>query len=245
MGIILSAGTLCLIVIAVLCCVLAVVSSALLLLSRTSSVSVSHCRDCHAPVWVGGSWQPPYLESRPAPVTLSRNTVTTVYRNLPRELDAAYAGDIENGDIEVDKSVMMVKTPCHRASLLQDSDQARYIFQRSCSTRKKVPQQEYRSEREQEHGTNKLFRILIMSSQRSRVIQLYKNLLHLGREYPQGYDYFRSKCHNAFTKNKNIKGEEQVEEWLAKGDYIIKELEALYMLKKYRTLKRRYYKDEM
>ena len=32
---------------------------------------------------------------------------------------------------------------------------------------------------------------------------------------------------------------------MAKGDYIIKELEALYMLKKYRTLKRRYYKDEM
>ena len=36
----------------------------------------------------------------------------------------------------------------------------------------------------------------------------------------------------------------QVEEWLAKGDYIIKELEALYMLKKYRTLKRRYYDEE-
>ena len=55
-----------------------------------------------------------------------------------------------------------------------------------------------------------LYRNLIMSSQRSRVIQLYKNLLHLGREYPQGYDYFRSKCHNAFTKNKDIKGEPQV-----------------------------------
>jgi len=36
----------------------------------------------------------------------------------------------------------------------------------------------------------------------------------------------------------------QAEEWIAKGDYIVKELEALYMLKKYRTLKRRYYKEE-
>ena len=27
------------------------------------------------------------------------------------------------------------------------------------------------------------------------------------------------------------------------GEYIVKELEALYMLKKYRTLKRRYYPD--
>ena len=53
-----------------------------------------------------------------------------------------------------------------------------------------------------------LYRILIMSSQRSRVIQLYKNLLHLGREYPQGYDYFRSRCHNAFMKNRDVKGEQ-------------------------------------
>jgi len=37
----------------------------------------------------------------------------------------------------------------------------------------------------------------------------------------------------------------EVETWLEKGNYIIKELEALYMLKKYRTLKRRYYPDEM
>jgi len=28
------------------------------------------------------------------------------------------------------------------------------------------------------------------------------------------------------------------------GDYIVKELEALYMLRKYRTLKRRYYEEE-
>ena len=37
----------------------------------------------------------------------------------------------------------------------------------------------------------------------------------------------------------------QAEQWLAKGDYIVKELEALYMLKKYRTLKRRYYSEDM
>ena len=155
MSIVLSAGTLGLIVIVVLCSVLAVVSCALLLLSRAAPVSVSHCRRCHAPIWVGGSRQPPYLECRPAPGTLSRNTVTTVYRNLPRELDA---GNKENGDIGVNKSELMVKTPCHRASLLQGSDQPRYNFQRSCSTRKKVSRRDHRGEREQEHGTNKLFR---------------------------------------------------------------------------------------
>ena len=41
-------------------------------------------------------------------------------------------------------------------------------------------------------------------SQRSRVITLYKNLLYLGRDYPQGYDFFRSKCHAAFLKNRDI-----------------------------------------
>ena len=47
-----------------------------------------------------------------------------------------------------------------------------------------------------------------MSSQRLRVIQLYKNLLYLGRDYPQGYDYFRGKCHNAFMRNKDLEGQQ-------------------------------------
>jgi len=82
----------------------------------------------------------------------------------------------------------------------------------------------------------------VVSSQKSRVVQLYKTLLYLGRDYPQGYVYFRDRCHNAFIRNKDLE-QEQVDEWLVKGDYIVKELEALYMLKKYRTLKRRYYQD--
>jgi hypothetical protein len=31
---------------------------------------------------------------------------------------------------------------------------------------------------------------------------------------------------------------------IKKGEYVIKEIEALYMLKKYRTLKRRYYSED-
>ena len=62
----------------------------------------------------------------------------------------------------------------------------------------------------------------------------------MGRDYPHGYDYFRTRCHAAFLRNRDLPPE-AAEEWLAKGDYIVKELEALYMLKKYRPLKRRYY----
>merc|ERR1711953_524400 len=74
-----------------------------------------------------------------------------------------------------------------------------------------------------------------MSSQKSRVIQLYKQLIYMGRDYPKEPEVFKIKCHAAFKKNKKI------EQLLGHGNYIVKELEALYMLKKYRTLKRRYY----
>ncbi|KAH8025114.1 hypothetical protein HPB51_003030 [Rhipicephalus microplus] len=70
-----------------------------------------------------------------------------------------------------------------------------------------------------------------------------ERLLHLGRDYPKGYDYFRSRLKAAFLKNRDVKDPEQLTMLLARGQYIIKELEALYMLKKYRTLKKRYYTD--
>lgn len=82
-----------------------------------------------------------------------------------------------------------------------------------------------------------------MTSLRGQVVQLYKNLLHLGRDYPKGYDYFRTRLKAAFMKNREVTDPEQVSVLLARGQYIIKELEALYMLKKYRTLKKRYYSD--
>lgn len=66
----------------------------------------------------------------------------------------------------------------------------------------------------------------------------------MGREYPLGYDYFRVRCHRAFMKNSKETDPEKIEKMIQHGEYIIKELEALYMLKKYRTLKRRYYSDD-
>ncbi|WP_255576988.1 hypothetical protein [Enterobacter cloacae complex sp. 2DZ2F20B] len=40
-------------------------------------------------------------------------------------------------------------------------------------------------------------------------------------------------------KNKDENDPEKIKNMIAHGQYIVKELEALYMLKKYRTLKRR------
>ena len=42
-------------------------------------------------------------------------------------------------------------------------------------------------------------------------------------------------------KNKDVKDPKEIEMLLGRGQYIIKELEALYMIRKYRTLKKRYY----
>lgn len=44
-------------------------------------------------------------------------------------------------------------------------------------------------------------------------------------------------------KNKDVKDTEKIEKMIRHGEFVVKELEALYMLKKYRTLKRRYYND--
>ena len=68
-------------------------------------------------------------------------------------------------------------------------------------------------------------------------------LLHMGKDYPKGYDYFRKKTKEAFLANKNETDIEKIRILVAKGKYVMKELEALYMLKKYRTLKKRYYDE--
>ena len=45
-------------------------------------------------------------------------------------------------------------------------------------------------------------------------------------------------------KNKDVTDPKQIETLMARGEYVMKELEALYMLRKYRALKKRYYDDE-
>jgi hypothetical protein len=63
----------------------------------------------------------------------------------------------------------------------------------------------------------------------------------MGKDYPKGYDYFRVRLKKVFEKNKGETDSEKIEKMLAHGNFVIKELETLYMLKKYRTLKKRYY----
>lgn len=65
----------------------------------------------------------------------------------------------------------------------------------------------------------------------------------MGRDYPRGYNVFKGNLRKAFEKNKQERDPEKIDKMLAHGNFVIKELETLYMLRKYRTLKKRYYKE--
>uniref|UniRef100_A0A667WV68 LYR motif containing 5b n=1 Tax=Myripristis murdjan TaxID=586833 RepID=A0A667WV68_9TELE len=70
-----------------------------------------------------------------------------------------------------------------------------------------------------------------------------RKLLYLGREYPKGSDYFRDRLRAAFTKNKSVQDPQKIKDMIARGEYVAKELEALYYLRKYRAMKKRYYEE--
>lgn len=77
----------------------------------------------------------------------------------------------------------------------------------------------------------------------SRIRGMYRTLLYMGKEYPAqsgGYQTFQKKLKLAFV-NTPISNEQELKLALEKGEYIVKELEALYFLTRYRDMKRKYY----
>lgn len=75
-----------------------------------------------------------------------------------------------------------------------------------------------------------------------RIRQLYKNLLFMGKDYPinlGGYEKFRRILKTKFQTTP-VTNESELKNALDQGNYIIKELEALFYLSKYRYLKRTY-----
>jgi len=65
----------------------------------------------------------------------------------------------------------------------------------------------------------------------------------MGKDYPKGYEYFRVKTKAAFMKNRNVEDPEMIRVLVARGRYVMKELDALYKLRKYRAMKQRYYDE--
>ncbi|KAK2808096.1 hypothetical protein FQN50_005014 [Emmonsiellopsis sp. PD_5] len=64
-------------------------------------------------------------------------------------------------------------------------------------------------------------------SLRHQVVNIYKELLYLGREYPLGYQFFRDRLHRAFASQAHITDEEQIINGIRRAEYVKKEIEAL------------------
>lgn len=76
---------------------------------------------------------------------------------------------------------------------------------------------------------------------RKEVIALYKNLLYLSRDW---HTDLRPNIKRAFLKNKDINDPSELRKQIDFGEYICRELIATYQLKKYRTMKKRYYLED-
>ncbi|PWN35198.1 uncharacterized protein FA14DRAFT_189189 [Meira miltonrushii] len=79
---------------------------------------------------------------------------------------------------------------------------------------------------------------------RPRAIGLYKELHRLGRDYPDPNYDFIGKLRVMFRKNAHLTDDKEIQQKLDLGDFVRKETETLYSLKKYRTLRRRYIQDD-
>ncbi|KAH6637622.1 LYR motif-containing protein 5A [Boeremia exigua] len=75
---------------------------------------------------------------------------------------------------------------------------------------------------------------------RHQVIRIYKELLYLARDYPQGHAWARTRLHKAFSAQAHLRDEEAIRNGIKRAEFVKKEIEALYYLKRYRALRQRY-----
>lgn len=48
------------------------------------------------------------------------------------------------------------------------------------------------------------------------------DLLYMGREYPQGYDYFRTRLHKAFASQRHLTDEAKIKQGIERAEYVKK-----------------------
>ncbi|CAJ0944139.1 unnamed protein product, partial [Mesorhabditis belari] len=80
-------------------------------------------------------------------------------------------------------------------------------------------------------------------SQRLKVLELYRTLYYMGKEYPNGSQWFHTRLKLAFARNSAETDPQKIEQLIQRGEFVVKEIEALYSLRKYRAMKQRYYED--
>ena len=73
---------------------------------------------------------------------------------------------------------------------------------------------------------------------------MYKRVLLAGRDYPLGLDYVRNRAKKEFRSNANVTDELTLKRKVNYGRYLVREMIGVVQLKKYRTMRSRYYSDE-
>ncbi|KAK7509015.1 uncharacterized protein IWZ02DRAFT_371537 [Phyllosticta citriasiana] len=61
-------------------------------------------------------------------------------------------------------------------------------------------------------------------SLRHQVIRIYKELLFLGRDYPQGYAFFRTRLHRAFASQAALRDQDAIKRGIARAEFVKKGL---------------------
>uniref|UniRef100_A0A8C4QDA9 Complex 1 LYR protein domain-containing protein n=1 Tax=Eptatretus burgeri TaxID=7764 RepID=A0A8C4QDA9_EPTBU len=69
-------------------------------------------------------------------------------------------------------------------------------------------------------------------------------LLFMGRDYPAGEALFKERLRHAFRKNMHVSDPNEIRKLIARGNYMARELQALYHVRKYRAMKSRYYNND-
>ena len=67
-------------------------------------------------------------------------------------------------------------------------------------------------------------------------------ILYLAKDWPEGYAALRDRAKRSFLINRQETDARKIEQLIERAEFVVKEVEALYSLKKYRTMKKRYYK---
>ncbi len=81
---------------------------------------------------------------------------------------------------------------------------------------------------------------LMRPTPRELVRDLYRRFLVVGRDYPRGLNFVRTKAKEAFYRNAHLTDEDSLMRAVAKGRWWVKELIGVVQLKKYRALRARY-----
>ena len=72
------------------------------------------------------------------------------------------------------------------------------------------------------------------------VRDLYRRILTVARDYPTGLDAVRAKAKVEFTKNAHLDDGLELRKAVSYGRYMVREMQGVVKLKKYRAMKQRY-----